>query len=64
MKTGKFKDRAKFRLASDFYSQVILIGEEDGEAWVYWDTKNLNEAEALLRAALTHIQREKDKVKK
>ena len=41
------KERAKFRLACDYYSQLILIGEEDGESWIYWDTKSLDETETL-----------------
>ena len=53
------KERAKFRLACDYYSQLILIGEEDGESWIYWDTKSLDETETLLKSSLSYIKAQK-----
>ena len=53
------KKRTKFHLACDYYTQLILIGEEDGEYWIYWDTKSLDETETLLKSALTYIKAQK-----
>ena len=47
----------KFKIED--FKQVVLIGEKDGDAWIDWDTKSIEEAIKLTESALAYLKRAK-----